>query len=188
MLRFLDLLAGVGIDVETPASAARSIHDHQSNDEDETGENCFQLHRRCGPSSILIAVRHGATRIVLPTAIGIVESRGIANRSGISVRRVNADAESKAGTIISSAAVIPPTAVERTATVKVAPARCSKGVSSAKSARVSSAKSARVSAAVTSRERRYRTRRHRNHESDRSDYLSNQIQNSFFHDDLQRLS
>jgi len=78
--------------------------------------------RECGPPSSSISVRHRATRIVAPHAVCIIEPGGIANRSGISVRRVNADTESKTGAIISSAAVIPATAVIGTTTAIGIPA------------------------------------------------------------------
>ena len=142
----------------------------------------------------------------MPHAVGIIEPRGIADRSGISVRRINADTESKAGAVISSAAVIGATAIripaievsadvsacrrgERVTATKVSAARCGKGVSSAKSACVSSFMSASaMSASATGSERPYRAYGHRNDESSRSEYLSNQVQKSLFHDDLQRPS
>ena len=66
-------------------------------------------------SSSLISVRHSATRIVLPDAICTIESGGIADGGGVPVRRVNADSESKARAVISSAAVVTATAVKRPA-------------------------------------------------------------------------
>ena len=62
------------------------------------------------PSS-LISVRHGATGIVLPVAVLIIESRRIADRRSVSVGRINADTESKAGTVVSAAAVISSAAI-----------------------------------------------------------------------------
>ncbi len=69
---------------------------------------------------------------------------------------------------------------ERVATAEVSAARCSKGVSSAKTSC--------VPASSIGGECRYRTDRHRNDESGRSEYLSNKTQKSFFHDDLQHCS
>jgi hypothetical protein len=108
-----------------------------------------------------------------PHAICIVESSGIADRSRISVRRVNTDTESKTGAIVSWAAIISSTAVKRTtaaisipaievsaevsasrrrervATAEVSAARRSKGASSANA-------SCGPSSAIGG-ERRYRT-------------------------------
>jgi hypothetical protein len=53
---------------------------------------------------------------------------------------------------------------------------------------MSTSESPSTTAAATSRERRYGTKRHRNDERGRSEYLSNQVQETFFHDDLQTTS
>ncbi len=104
----------------------------------------------------------------MPHTVCIVESRGIANRSCISVRRVDADTQSKTGTIISSAAVISATAaVIGIPAMEVSPGGRREGVSSAKPAG--------VSATTTGCECRYRTYPHRNDESGRREYLSNQL-------------
>ncbi len=149
----------------------------------------------------LISVRHSATRIILPHAVCIIESGGIADRSGISVRRVNADPESKTGAIISSAAVISATAVKRAATAKGAPAiepargcgECAAAAHSSMSSTESCMASAEsrmatamAAAAATSRERRHRTEGcHRNNESNRSEHGPNQLQECAFHNYLQ---
>ena len=67
---------------------------------------------------------------------------------------------------------------ERAATAKVSAVRCSKGVPP----------NSCVSASTIGGECPYRTDGHRNHESGRSEYLSNKIQKSFFHIDLQHSS
>ena len=71
---------------------------------------------------------------------------------------------------------------------EVPPARCGKRVSSARPSLMSTSESPCMTATVTGRERRYGTKRHRNDESGRSEYLSNQVQKTFFHEDLQTTS
>jgi hypothetical protein len=92
----------------------------------------------------------------LPHAIWSIESGGIADRSGISVRRVNADTESKTGAIISSAAVISATPVEPAASAKGAPATVStrrRGEGMAPADSAVAASESTMGAAATRRER-----------------------------------
>lgn len=108
------------------------------------------------------SIRDRATGIEMPDAVLVIEPCGIAHRRCISVRRIDADADSKSRAISPSAVISATTVIgttigmpaievstdvptwcrEGTPTTKVAAARCSVGVSSTKSSHMAAAESA----------------------------------------------
>src|SRR3984957_15328037 len=65
----------------------------------------------------LVSVGYGATWIILPVAVLVIESGGIADWSGISARRIDADTVPQTRSIASTTPVISPAAIESSAAV-----------------------------------------------------------------------